>query len=59
MTIGSRLATLSSHPTPKIEVWGGVEYTCNRVRDTCLDQMAFSGHAGKSHRLRAFPEAWH
>ena len=47
MTALSRLKTLPSH-YPEIEVWGGVEYTCNRVRDTCLDQMVFSGHAERA-----------
>jgi beta-glucosidase/6-phospho-beta-glucosidase/beta-galactosidase len=28
-----------------IEVWGGAEYTCNRVGDRYFDQMEFSGHA--------------
>ncbi len=26
------------------EVWGGAEYTCNRVGNRWLDQMRFSGH---------------
>jgi dTDP-4-dehydrorhamnose reductase len=28
-----------------LEVWGGVEYTCNRVQDQYFDQMELSGHA--------------
>ncbi len=28
-----------------LEVWGGVEYTCNRVRSRYFDQMDMSGHA--------------
>jgi beta-glucosidase/6-phospho-beta-glucosidase/beta-galactosidase len=27
-----------------LEVWGGIEYTRNRVRDCYFDQMEFSGH---------------
>lgn len=44
MTAPSHLTMLPPHSTPEIEVWGGVEYTCNRVRDSYLDQMVFSGH---------------
>lgn len=29
------------------EVWGGVEYTCNRVRDRYFDQMELSGHCNR------------
>ena len=28
-----------------LEIWGGAEYTCNRVGDRYLDQMKYSGHA--------------
>jgi beta-glucosidase/6-phospho-beta-glucosidase/beta-galactosidase len=27
-----------------VELWGGVEYTCNRVHDRYFDQMELSGH---------------
>ena len=30
-----------------MELWGGVEYTWNRVNDQYFDQTAFSGHAGR------------
>jgi beta-glucosidase/6-phospho-beta-glucosidase/beta-galactosidase len=30
--------------TYPLEIWGGVEYTCNRVHDRYFDQMALSGH---------------
>jgi beta-glucosidase/6-phospho-beta-glucosidase/beta-galactosidase len=30
------------------EIWGGAEYTCNRVGDRYIDQMELSGHA---HRM--------
>ncbi|AXC11229.1 dTDP-4-dehydrorhamnose reductase [Acidisarcina polymorpha] len=29
---------------PALQIWGGVEYTCNRVRDRYFDQLALSGH---------------
>ncbi|HVG26240.1 MAG TPA: hypothetical protein VM865_01445 [Acidobacteriaceae bacterium] len=35
------------------EVWGGAEYTCNRVGDRYFDQMNFSGHA---HRLSDYEQ---
>ncbi len=35
-------------PEMPLEVWGGAEYTHNRVRDEYFDQMDVSGHA---HRL--------
>ncbi|ADV81256.1 dTDP-4-dehydrorhamnose reductase [Terriglobus saanensis] len=28
-----------------LELWGGVEYTCNRVGESYFDQMQISGHA--------------
>jgi beta-glucosidase/6-phospho-beta-glucosidase/beta-galactosidase len=31
----------------EIEVWGGVEYTCNRVGDLFFNQMELSGHVGR------------
>jgi hypothetical protein len=33
------------------EVWGGVEYTCNRVRDRFFDQMELSGHCSRPEDL--------
>src|SRR4051812_14122023 len=36
-----------------IEIWGGAEYTCNRVGDRYFDQMDLSGHA---QRLSDFEE---
>lgn len=30
-----------------LEIWGGVEYTCNRVGERYFDQMEFSGHANR------------
>ncbi len=37
-----------------VEVWGGVEITCNRVADTYFDQMVCSGHASRREDLEAF-----
>lgn len=33
----------------EMELWGGVEYTCNRVGDRYLDQIEFSGHSRRRH----------
>jgi beta-glucosidase/6-phospho-beta-glucosidase/beta-galactosidase len=37
-------AGLESRPEKPLEIWGGVEYTCNRVHDRYFDQMGMSGH---------------
>jgi beta-glucosidase/6-phospho-beta-glucosidase/beta-galactosidase len=37
-----------------LEVWGGVEYTCNRVGEQYLDQMNLSGHASRLSDLEQF-----
>ena len=42
----------ASHP----EVWGGVEYTCNRVRDRYFDQMELSGHCNRIDDLEHIAE---
>ena len=39
-----------------IEVWGGVEYTCNRVGDRYFDQMELSGHAKRLSDYELFSE---
>src|SRR3954470_4855040 len=45
MTEHLRNSSSSSHQDTKgVELWGGIEYTCNRVRDRYFDQMDFSGH---------------
>jgi len=36
------------------EVWGGAEYTCNRVGDCYFDQMHLSGHAQREQDLALF-----
>lgn len=37
-----------------LEVWGGAEYTCNRVSDRYFDQMDLSGHAHRSNDYELF-----
>ena len=39
-----------------LEVWGGVEYTLNRVRDRYFDQMELSGHAHRPDDYERFVE---
>lgn len=39
-----------------LEIWGGVEYTCNRVHDTYFDQMELSGHASRLDDYQAIAE---
>lgn len=38
------------------QVWGGVEITCNRVRDEYIDQVQCSGHASRLDDLDAIAE---
>ena len=40
-------------PAPP-EVWGGAEYTCNRVGERYFDQMNLSGHAERVEDLERF-----
>ena len=42
-------------PRP-LEIWGGVEYTCNRVGGRYFNQMELSGHAGRLEDYRRFVE---
>lgn len=37
--------------TPQLALWGGIECTLNRVRDTYLDQLDMCGHYGRSDDL--------
>src|SRR5687767_9041371 len=39
--------TATTPPPYEVELWGGVECTVNRVRDTFIDQLDLSGHAGR------------
>lgn len=41
---------------PTLELWGGAEYTCNRVADHYFDQMELSGHATRLSDLDLFAE---
>ena len=41
-------------PSPALEIWGGVEATCNRVGDRWFDQLAWSGHDRRIEDLDAF-----
>ncbi len=38
----------------ELEVWGGVECTCNRVQNQYIDQMELSGHASRPADLEMF-----
>ncbi len=37
-----------------LEIWGGAEYTCNRVGDKYFDQMTLSGHDSRASDLELF-----
>src|SRR4051812_14574639 len=39
---------------PRIEIWGGVECTVNRVGDIYLDQLKFNGHEERLSDLNLF-----
>jgi dTDP-4-dehydrorhamnose reductase len=41
-------------PVAPPEVWGGAEYTCNRVGECYFDQMNLSGHAERARDLESF-----
>lgn len=41
---------------PPLELWGGVEYTCNRVQDRYFDQMELSGHSHRASDYKLFAE---
>ncbi len=45
---------LGAASTAKPQVWGGAEYTCNRVGDCWFDQMNLSGHAMRARDLEQF-----
>ncbi len=46
--------TASPAATSRVEVWGGVECTVNRVGDRWFDQMAWSGHDRRADDLDRF-----
>jgi dTDP-4-dehydrorhamnose reductase len=43
-------------PAEPFEVWGGAEYTCNRVGDRYFDQMELSGHAQRLSDYQEFAD---
>jgi beta-glucosidase/6-phospho-beta-glucosidase/beta-galactosidase len=48
-------AGLDLHTAP-VEVWGGAEYTCNRVGERYFDQMELSGHAQRMSDYEEFAD---
>src|SRR3954467_7656353 len=40
----------------RLEMWGGVECTVNRVGDTYFQQMVRNGHAGRASDIERFAE---
>ncbi len=48
---------IKADPDPsRMEVWGGAEYTCNRVGDSYFDQMRLSGHWDRTSDFEQFAE---
>lgn len=43
-------------PPQTLEIWGGAEYTCNRVGDRYFHQMELSGHSGRLEDYSRFLE---
>ena len=41
---------------PALEIWGGVECTCNRVNDRYFDQLSLSGHRERLSDFNLFAE---
>jgi dTDP-4-dehydrorhamnose reductase len=39
--------TISNRRLPPLELWGGIECTCNRVGSMYMDQLELSGHASR------------
>jgi dTDP-4-dehydrorhamnose reductase len=48
------LRTSLDGPIPRLEMWGGVECTVNRVRDDYFTQLERSGHCARSDDLERF-----
>ena len=40
--------------SPKIEIWGGIECTYNRVSDSYFDQLKYSGHYEREEDIDLF-----
>lgn len=49
-------ATVVARGSGQIEVWGGAEYTRNRVGDSYFDQLDLSGHYTRAEDLAMFAE---
>jgi beta-glucosidase/6-phospho-beta-glucosidase/beta-galactosidase len=47
---------MSTISRPPLEIWGGIEYTCNRVHEQYFDQLALSGHAERLDDFDLFAE---
>ena len=47
-------AATTARAAPPLEIWGGAEYTCNRVGDRYFDQLDLSGHARRLSDLHLF-----
>lgn len=46
----------NSRESTQIEIWGGVECTCNRVGNRYIDQMELSGHARRVNDFEPFAQ---
>ncbi len=55
-TVMSHKDNPDTAPVSAIEVWGGAEYTRNRVLDHYFDQMDLSGHAQRERDIAAFAD---
>lgn len=50
------LSSRNTNPSPRIELWGGVECTTNRVGDEYFEQLDRSGHSSRIDDLDRFAE---
>src|SRR4051812_4286926 len=48
--------TVLAMNAPRPELWGGIEYTVNRVGDRYFDQIAWSGHDNRPADLERIAE---
>lgn len=55
-TRSDKSSSITSSEQRELEVWGGVEYTCNRVRDRYFDQMELCGHDTRLSDYERFAE---
>jgi dTDP-4-dehydrorhamnose reductase len=47
---------MNSLPNQHVEIWGGIECTINRVKDSYYDQVARSGHRERNEDISLFAE---